>query len=57
MSMFYCWECDKPKDSGYEKCHEYAGELVCDSCWEELQMELSEAFNADLPIQSPEGDD
>ena len=54
--MFYCAVSEHQVDSDYEKCHEYAGELVCDSCWDELQMGLSEAFNADLPIQPPTTD-
>ena len=56
MSIYRCAECDELKDKDFDVCHEYAGELVCDSCWEELQMKLSEAFNADLPTQPPTTD-
>ena len=41
MSVYTCAECTLPKDSDYIVCHEYAEDLVCDDCWDDLQEGLS----------------
>ena len=37
MSVYYCQECDRYVDNDWQPCEEYEGELICPSCFEDLE--------------------
>ena len=38
MSIIYCQGCDNSVDTDFQECHEHEDELICNSCYENLEF-------------------
>lgn len=45
MSVYYCQECDKYIDNDWFPCEDWEGELVCSSCYDNLELEEDESMS------------
>ena len=44
MSIIYCLSCDNDIDTDFQECHEHNDELICNSCYENLEFMNSESI-------------